>query len=153
MASAVRSSARRGAAGISNADTATDETFVAGGKLYVAGCAGCHGELAKPFREDHDHFPPVPQCHSYAPNIRNQNSTGSCNMECECPGCPPMDISGLLVRAFSKWTALIKRLIISPLWCLARGKSALAAWGSKCNHAGISAELFLLFVWACVFSC
>jgi hypothetical protein len=30
-------------------------------------------------------------CHSYAPNIRNQNSTGSCNTEYECPGCPPMD--------------------------------------------------------------
>src|SRR5450759_3035309 len=70
MASAVRASVRRGAAGISNAATATNETFVAGGKLYVAGCAGCHGELAKPFREDHDHFPPVPQL----PFLRTQYS-------------------------------------------------------------------------------
>jgi mono/diheme cytochrome c family protein len=37
------------------------KTLVAGGKLYIAGCAGCHGELGKPFREEHDHFPPVPQ--------------------------------------------------------------------------------------------
>jgi mono/diheme cytochrome c family protein len=61
MASAVRASVRRSAAGISNAATATHETLVAGGKLYVAGCAGCHGGLAKPFREDHDLFPPVPK--------------------------------------------------------------------------------------------
>jgi mono/diheme cytochrome c family protein len=61
MGSAVRASVRRGAAGIPNAATANHETLIAGGKLYVAGCAGCHGELEKPFREDHDHFPPVPQ--------------------------------------------------------------------------------------------
>jgi mono/diheme cytochrome c family protein len=61
MASAVRSSVRRSGAGIPNAATSNNEILVAGGKLYVAGCAGCHGELAKPFREEHDHFPPVPQ--------------------------------------------------------------------------------------------
>ncbi|MDQ1408269.1 MAG: hypothetical protein QOJ41_4 [Acidobacteriaceae bacterium] len=61
MGSAVRASVRQSAAGLPNAAKANHETLVAGGKLYVAGCAGCHGELAKPFREDHDHFPPVPQ--------------------------------------------------------------------------------------------
>jgi hypothetical protein len=66
MASAVRASVRRGAVEISNAATATDEIFVAGGKLYVTGCAGCHGELAKPFREDYDHFAPVPQLPFFA---------------------------------------------------------------------------------------
>jgi hypothetical protein len=60
MTTAVRASVRRSAAGIPNAATATHETLVAGGQLYIAGCAGCHGELAKPFREDHDHFPTVP---------------------------------------------------------------------------------------------
>jgi mono/diheme cytochrome c family protein len=61
MTSAVRAAVRRGASGISSPATANDERIIAGGKLYVAGCAGCHGELAKPFREDQDHFPPVPQ--------------------------------------------------------------------------------------------
>lgn len=61
MGSAVRASVRRSAAGIANSATSNHETLVAGGKLYVAGCAGCHGELGKPFREEHDHFPQVPQ--------------------------------------------------------------------------------------------
>ena len=30
----------------------TDERLVAGGKLYMNGCAGCHGELGKAFEED-----------------------------------------------------------------------------------------------------
>ncbi len=61
MASAVHNSVSRSASRISNPAPASDEILVAGGKLYVEGCAGCHGGLAKPFREDHDHFPPVPQ--------------------------------------------------------------------------------------------
>jgi mono/diheme cytochrome c family protein len=29
--------------------------------VYVEGCQGCHGELGKPFGEDHSHYPRVPQ--------------------------------------------------------------------------------------------
>jgi mono/diheme cytochrome c family protein len=61
MNSAVHAAVRRNASGITNPAPASDQILVSGGKLYVEGCAGCHGELAKPFREDHDHFPPVPQ--------------------------------------------------------------------------------------------
>lgn len=43
-------------AGPENADQ-----IVAGGRLYVNGCAGCHGELGKPFQEDRSLYPPVPQ--------------------------------------------------------------------------------------------
>jgi thiosulfate dehydrogenase len=59
--SAVRASVRRSAEGIQNAPVASDDAVVAGGKLYVAGCAGCHGELGGAYQEDRDHFPPVPQ--------------------------------------------------------------------------------------------
>jgi len=34
--------------------------MVAGGKLYLNGCAGCHGTPGKP-EEDLTHYPPVPQ--------------------------------------------------------------------------------------------
>lgn len=61
MKSAVRSSVRRSASGLSTPESANDETLVEGGKLYVAGCAGCHGELGKPLHEDRSHFPPAPQ--------------------------------------------------------------------------------------------
>jgi mono/diheme cytochrome c family protein len=61
LQSTVRASVRRGAAAIPNPPAENEETLVAGGKLYMAGCAGCHGELGKPFQEDQDLFPPAPQ--------------------------------------------------------------------------------------------
>ena len=38
-----------------------EQAIIAGGKLYMQGCAGCHGELGKPFQEDRANFPPAPQ--------------------------------------------------------------------------------------------
>ena len=38
-----------------------EHALIAGGKLYVQGCAGCHGELGEPFQDDRASFPPVPQ--------------------------------------------------------------------------------------------
>jgi mono/diheme cytochrome c family protein len=59
MQTAVHASIRRRAAVLQPLPT-TDETLVAGGKLYVAGCAGCHGDIGKP-GADRDHYPRVPQ--------------------------------------------------------------------------------------------
>lgn len=61
MQSAVRAAARRSASGIPHRAPADNDELVAGGKLYVAGCDGCHGSLGKPFREDLHAFPPTPQ--------------------------------------------------------------------------------------------
>ncbi|HWZ83008.1 MAG TPA: cytochrome c [Terriglobales bacterium] len=61
MRQAVLASVRRSASGLSVPGPASNETLVVGGKLYVAGCVGCHGAIATPLQEDHDHFPPVPQ--------------------------------------------------------------------------------------------
>lgn len=61
LGSAVRSSVRRAAAKIPPAPSANEESLLAGGKLYVAGCAGCHGALEGPYREDRSLFPPAPQ--------------------------------------------------------------------------------------------
>jgi mono/diheme cytochrome c family protein len=58
---AVRDAVRRNAANLSTPSTATEESIIAGGKLYVLGCMGCHGEPGKPYAEDHANFPPVPQ--------------------------------------------------------------------------------------------
>jgi mono/diheme cytochrome c family protein len=38
-----------------------NERLVEGGKLFMRGCAGCHGELGKPFAPDTSNYPPVPQ--------------------------------------------------------------------------------------------
>jgi mono/diheme cytochrome c family protein len=61
MQSAARASVRRSAARIPSSPAPGDDTVVAGGKLYVAGCEGCHGKLGGEYREDNDSYPPVPQ--------------------------------------------------------------------------------------------
>ena len=61
MHPAVRASVKRRAAGLANPVNADRKAFIAGGKLYAAGCMGCHGDLGKPLREDHDEYPPAPQ--------------------------------------------------------------------------------------------
>jgi mono/diheme cytochrome c family protein len=61
MKSAVRASVQRSAKGLSSPAPANQEAIVAGGKLYLAGCAGCHGEPGKPYAEDHSGYPPAPQ--------------------------------------------------------------------------------------------
>jgi len=55
-----RAIARRGG-GSAETPATTDERLVAGGKLYLNGCAGCHGELGKPFEEDRSLYPRAPQ--------------------------------------------------------------------------------------------
>ena len=60
FATAHHSVARR-AGGITMPGPATEERLVRGGKLFMNGCAGCHGELGKPFAEDNTIYPRVPQ--------------------------------------------------------------------------------------------
>ena len=53
---------------------ADDDVLVKGGKVYVEGCQGCHGELEKPFGEDHTHYPrahnsPTPENQYTEPQI------------------------------------------------------------------------------------
>ncbi len=68
LRSAVHASVRRSAAGVPSPPAANDDDIVAGGKLYVLGCQGCHGELGGPFQEDLDLYPAPPQL----PHARTQ---------------------------------------------------------------------------------
>lgn len=61
MGFVVRSSVRHHATELRSRPAVNEQAVIAGGKLYVQGCAGCHGELGKPFHEDQANFPPVPQ--------------------------------------------------------------------------------------------
>ncbi len=61
LRSAVRASVRRSAAGVPSPPAANDDDVVAGGKLYVLGCQGCHGELGGAYQEDTDLYPAPPQ--------------------------------------------------------------------------------------------
>ena len=58
---AVHQSVQRHAENISMPSSTSEERFVKGGKLYMNGCAGCHGELGKPFGADPEHYPAAPQ--------------------------------------------------------------------------------------------
>ena len=61
MNSAVRAAVRRNASGLSAPRPANEEMLVAGGKLYLDDCAGCHGTPGKPVRDIVAIYPPVPQ--------------------------------------------------------------------------------------------
>ena len=63
MTAAVHASVRRRAPEVPNPIPPTDENLIAGGKLYLNNCSGCHGA---PNRKDDDSdvlFPPAPQFH------------------------------------------------------------------------------------------
>ena len=61
MQSGVRAAVKRNAANLSAPVSATEDSIIAGGKLYVMGCMGCHGEPGKPLPQDTSNYPPVPQ--------------------------------------------------------------------------------------------
>jgi mono/diheme cytochrome c family protein len=61
MFSAVHASVRRRAPEIPNPVPATDENLIAGGKVYLDGCAGCHGTPGKPDTASDSLYPPIPQ--------------------------------------------------------------------------------------------
>ena len=61
LQSAVRASIRRSAVGIPNPPSASDDAVIAGGKLYVLGCQGCHGDLCGAYQENYDLYPAPPQ--------------------------------------------------------------------------------------------
>ncbi len=60
MFSSVRASVRRLAPEIPNPVAPTDENLIAGGKIYLNECAGCHGAPGKPDSGD-SLYPPIPQ--------------------------------------------------------------------------------------------
>jgi mono/diheme cytochrome c family protein len=62
MTRAVRASVNREAPELANPIAPTDENLIAGAKIYLAGCSGCHGTPGKPNPNGgQELFPPVPQ--------------------------------------------------------------------------------------------
>jgi mono/diheme cytochrome c family protein len=62
MYAAVHASVRRRAPELPNPIQPTDENLIAGGKLYLNNCAGCHGAPGKPSKDYGDSlYPPIPQ--------------------------------------------------------------------------------------------
>lgn len=60
MFGSVHASVRRRAPEVSNPVPPTDENLIAGGKIYLGECSGCHGTPGKP-AEPESLYPPVPQ--------------------------------------------------------------------------------------------
>jgi thiosulfate dehydrogenase len=61
MRHAVRASVRRQSADVRNPLPATDDDLIAGAKLYLDDCVGCHGGLDKSSRFGAGFYPPAPQ--------------------------------------------------------------------------------------------
>jgi mono/diheme cytochrome c family protein len=60
MKTAVHASVRREAPETSNPFPPTDDNLIAGGKIYLNECAGCHGTPGKPNKNLGVLFPPAP---------------------------------------------------------------------------------------------
>ena len=62
MSAAIHASVRRHAPEISNPIPPTNENLIAGGKMYLGECSGCHGTPGKTENETGDSlYPPIPQ--------------------------------------------------------------------------------------------
>jgi len=61
MRMAVHASVRRNAPEVANPVAATDENLIAGGKMYLNECAGCHGTPGKARKWADPLNPPAPQ--------------------------------------------------------------------------------------------
>src|SRR5215469_8818398 len=62
MNTAVHASIRAEAPDVRNSVQPTDENLIAGGKLYLNACAGCHGTPGKPFGSKGPIlYPPIPE--------------------------------------------------------------------------------------------
>jgi len=62
MSTAVHASVRRHAPEVSNPIQPTNENLIAGGKMYLGECAGCHGTPSTTENETGDSlYPPIPQ--------------------------------------------------------------------------------------------
>jgi len=61
MRSAVHAAVRRQAPEIPNPVAPTVDNLIAGGKIYLNECAGCHGDPGKPDQSSDTLFPPIPQ--------------------------------------------------------------------------------------------
>jgi mono/diheme cytochrome c family protein len=63
MRAAVHASVRRRAPEMSNPVRPTEENLIAGGKLFINGCSGCHGRAGSAEDISGSLFPPIPQFH------------------------------------------------------------------------------------------
>jgi len=63
MTAAVRASVQREAPELLNPVAPTNENLIAGGKLYMNNCAGCHGGIDGAEDNSGTLFPPIPQLH------------------------------------------------------------------------------------------
>jgi mono/diheme cytochrome c family protein len=63
MKPAVHASVRRRAPEMPNPVVPTEENLIAGGKLFISGCSGCHGRAGSEEDISGSLFPPIPQFH------------------------------------------------------------------------------------------
>jgi thiosulfate dehydrogenase len=63
MKPAMQASVRRRAPAMPNPVAASEENLIAGGKLFINGCSGCHGRAGNEEDISGSLFPPIPQFH------------------------------------------------------------------------------------------
>jgi len=69
MTAAVHASVRRHAPEASNPIAPSDENLIAGGKLFIGNCSGCHGNPEHPEETGDSLFPPIPQLYKFGTQL------------------------------------------------------------------------------------
>ena len=107
MRKAVHASAKKEAPTLSNPIQPTDENLIAGAKLYLNACAGCHGTPGKPFGDKPPIlFPRIPELPVVGTELSEAQilspSTASANPACSANGTWASDEKLWTVAAYIK---------------------------------------------------
>lgn len=102
MRASVHASVHRKAREATNPVTASDESLVAGGKLYANNCAGCHGNLGGSEDTGESLFPPIPNSRRSARPTPRPRFSGFPNTVSDERVCSPME-NGSATRTCGPW--------------------------------------------------
>jgi len=132
MTAAVHASVRRHAPDMPNPVAPTDDNLIAGGKIFMSDCSGCHGNLQGSGDDSDVLFPRIPQLHKVGTAYTEAQVFWIAKHGIRRAGCSLME-NGVPTKISGPWllTSAVSRV------CLRRSKKPWRSHRrSKGEHAG-----------------